>query len=133
MTVEMYVTSMAQPKPWHIFAEIKGETAQMLCDERYDMREDGTAIRLSRPDGLCPTCVAKEQVTKISEIRREMRRLQAWLATMGHRSNSEGNCRHGTYVGGSGPDYLCGPCEDRSIFDEIEELNDELSKLTGRA
>lgn len=60
------------------------------------------------------------------ELEAEIKRLQEW----GHKSsNEDGYCRHGTYVGGCGIDWMCGICENYSLDEEIEVHREQIKDL----
>lgn len=56
-------------------------------------------------------------------IRAEAKRLREW------KRDDSGHCRHGVYVGGSGIDWMCGPCEDRDQWTEADELEAYAAEL----
>lgn len=57
----------------------------------------------------------------------EVDRLDRWQMAWGGGSNSEGICRHGMYIGGSGADLMCGACEQQGITDDLQDLRDMLA------
>ncbi len=59
----------------------------------------------------------------IADLTAERDRLRAW------RRDGSGYCRHGMYTGGSGADYMCGPCEDYSMGEELAYLTEQIEAL----
>lgn len=59
--------------------------------------------------------------------------LQAFVDSVrsfGYRSSDEdGYCRHGAYVGGVGPDYMCGMCEQYGLDEEIKEVEAYIERI----
>lgn len=92
---------------------LQGKLTERQC------RESGAHATIERECGDVP----HNHRPGPEELRAEALRLRSW------RRDDSGTCRHGAYVGGSGIDWMCGPCEDMTAEEEARELDAYAAEL----